>query len=717
MKGKIFAHTDNLYQDQAQILFEYFRQKAEKVVTEEIRLEKLISDNEATSRSLCEESKKMNLYKTIGFALFFTIVGLVYGFIYMNKEKQLNVQIGEIQSRINEFKKLHKEIFRDYKVKKLGVAYIPVASQVAFENKSFIIDHTGSVPDEEFKLQIPRQEKLLTTQINELDELSKTAPIVENSEETEEISTDQYSRSIQKVTYHDYFGKLDRNLRTSNFCLGDMEVTSVSMPVIHPDNQYATDLKNYSTSNPENAPIISCFDTKKYKQDIEKFNTLNKLRNSLSQGTEQFEDTLRRLMTNMANSVQTVTAMKVASSNKLIEESNELLFKILKAPYNHYSPVLEATELNRIQEESFNYSESVENYIPFQLKQSSKVKYDIEANTWIAEDGSRTNTPFGITQIQEEIVAPIVQNLLQETRMERMRIYNDIKNQKIDYLNQWHRDTEDFYGRNRAESADLRNLMSANLRDFIAATNTLSSLEKTIKDMGKNQSMDATIVATTHNEAEIISAYEIQQKQFEAVQQQFDEYMDRLKEDITERAKVFEHIEYYDASLRDTNPKEISEATSNAYLLDERRKPLIAVNPLYAQNSEIPPQPNVEDLMYEHLSVDLNSFAANAMNELNPGVKPKSSTPLSKPSIQVLSDSEDDDADHYFEDTNITPSKSKDDTTKKVYTENAFTTIMKNRTDEQLLDFIQSPKGYKPEMIDAAKQELEFRTNRSAFTD
>lgn len=235
--------------------------------------------------------------------------------------------------------------------------------------------------------------------------------------------------------------------------------------------------------------------------------------------------------------------------------------------------------------------------------------------------------------------------------------------------------------------------------------------------MGKNQSMDATIVATTHNEAEIISAYEIQQKQFEAVQQQFDEYMDRLKEDITERAKVFEHIEYYDASLRDTNPKEISEATSNAYLLDERRKPLIAVNPLYAQNSEIPPQPNVEDLMYEHLSVDLNSFAANAMNELNPGVKPKSSTPLSKPSIQVLSDSEDDDADHYLEDTNITPSKSKDDTTKKVYTENAFTTIMKNRTDEQLLDFIQSPKGYKPEMIDAAKQELEFRTNRSAFTD
>ena len=32
MKGKIFASSDNIYQDQAKILFDYYRQAAEKIV-------------------------------------------------------------------------------------------------------------------------------------------------------------------------------------------------------------------------------------------------------------------------------------------------------------------------------------------------------------------------------------------------------------------------------------------------------------------------------------------------------------------------------------------------------------------------------------------------------------------------------------------------------------------------------------------------------------
>ena len=58
---------------------------------------------------------------------------------------------------------------------------------------------------------------------------------------------------------------------------------------------------------------------------------------------------------------------------------------------------------------------------------------------------------------------------MNETRIERLKIYNHIKDQKISYLNKWHQDTEDFYGRNRAESADLINLMRASLRDYVAA--------------------------------------------------------------------------------------------------------------------------------------------------------------------------------------------------------------------------------------------------------
>ena len=43
MKGKIFSSSDNLYQDQAKILFDYYRQSAEKIVKEEERIEREIA--------------------------------------------------------------------------------------------------------------------------------------------------------------------------------------------------------------------------------------------------------------------------------------------------------------------------------------------------------------------------------------------------------------------------------------------------------------------------------------------------------------------------------------------------------------------------------------------------------------------------------------------------------------------------------------------------
>ena len=40
MTGKIFPESNNIYQDQAKILFNYYSQAAEKIVAEEERIEK-----------------------------------------------------------------------------------------------------------------------------------------------------------------------------------------------------------------------------------------------------------------------------------------------------------------------------------------------------------------------------------------------------------------------------------------------------------------------------------------------------------------------------------------------------------------------------------------------------------------------------------------------------------------------------------------------------
>lgn len=93
--------------------------------------------------------------------------------------------------------------------------------------------------------------------------------------------------------------------------------------------------------------------------------------------------------------------------------------------------------------------------------------------------------------------------------------------------------------------------------------------------------------------------------------------MDRLHEDIDARAEKFGYVEYYDASLRDKKARDTAVAAENVNLLDERRKPLAEVNPLLAQNSELPPEPSIEKEAYEYAGINLNAVAKEALDELD----------------------------------------------------------------------------------------------------
>ncbi|MBP7152136.1 MAG: hypothetical protein KBA43_05675 [Paludibacteraceae bacterium] len=608
MTGKIFPESNNVYQDQAKILFNYYSQAAEKIVAEEERIEKQIAVLEEEKTTLQTEISKLWVW-------FLTIILF---FVYFIKKSGLEKQIAEKTARIAEFKKQHSEIFRDYKVSKLGVAYVPVADQIKYEDKSFIVDYTGKINESEITLQLSRQNNLLIETIADLENLSSEAPIVETSLDTEPIDTEEYSTSIQEINQHDYFGKLERSLRTISYCMDDLDTTSVSLPLVADKSEYLQFLNEYATTEiPENAPVISVFDKEKYAKSVNKFQELNKLKDSLSNKTQQFEDVLKGLMMAMANSVQAISALKVASTDKVIFESNRVLYQILKSPYNHYSPLLEHEEIERIRNEKFDYSESGQGYEPFQLKQSSRMKYNLVSGMWTAEDGSTVNMPFGVHQIYEEIVAPVVQNLMNENRIERLKIYSHIKDQKIEYLNRWHENCEEFYGRNRSEAADIMRDMGKSLQEYVAAYNTLVSLQRTEDSMVKSENnLDSTVVDVVDNAAEILLAFDMQSNEFKRTQSDFEDYMERLKEDIDQKAEKFGHIEYFDAKLRDGHSNEVAIAADEVRDLDDRRKSLALVNPLFAKSSELPPKPNVEDIAFEHIALNLPIIAKNALENL-----------------------------------------------------------------------------------------------------
>lgn len=606
--GKIFSDSSNIYQDQARLLFNYYEQAAERIVRQEEAIEKQIKDLEADRSQV--ETKMSDIWKW-----FLTIVLF---FMYWVRKKEYTKQIEAIDSKIAEKKKEHANIFRDYKVTKMGVAYVPVAQQLAYEDKCFVVDYTGNVDNSRVSLQMSRQNDLLVETMSQMEQLTSEAPVVETSNEVETIDTNEYSLSIQEINQSDYVGKLDRSLRTISFCMNDTEVKSVDLPLVADKSDYLNFLNEYSTSDAGGHPVVKVFDDRKYDNEIDDFCKLNKLKDSLSNDTEQFEDVLKHLMHTMAMSVQTVSAMKLASTDKIVNESNDLLFKILKAPYNHYSPLLEADEIRRIKNERFDYSDSIQGYEPFQLRESSRVKYNLFADEWTAEDNSSASVPFGVHQIYEEIVAPMVQRLMMENRIERIRVYGHIHDQKLSYLNKWHQDVDAFYRSNHAESADIINNMQHTLSEYVEAYNTLVQLQKTLDSMGEEgATLDQTVVEKQENTAETLAAFELQGKEFKKAQEDFSDYMDRLQEDIALKAEKFGHVEFYDARLQDGYSNSMAVAASEVNTLDERRKPLAVTNPLLAKEATLLPEPNVEDVTYEHLSMNLPSIAVNALDAVS----------------------------------------------------------------------------------------------------
>lgn len=608
--GKIFKDSDNIYQDQARLLFNYYSHAAENIVRQEEQIEdqivQLKTERKEVEDYMAETSRKWwRIFSWLAYHLF-------------GGKRNCKAQLAEIDENIGKQEEDHKNIFRDYRVEKMGVAYVPVAQQVAYEDKCFIVDHTGQAPLSEITLQQSRQASLLTETMSQLEKLSTEAPIVEGSNDTEIVPTDELSRSIQEVPLNDYVGKLDRSLRTISFCMSDTETKSVALPLVAGDSTFKEQLDEFATHETGGHPIVNVFDDQRYKKEMDAFCELNRLKESLSSDTEQFEDVLKHLMHSMATSVQTISAMKLASTRKMVAGSNALLLKLLKSPYNHYSTRLEFDEINRIRKERFDYSDSIQGYEPFQLRESSRVRYNLFAGEWTAEDNSVDCAPFGVHQIYEEIVAPMVQRLMQENRVERIRIYSQIHDQKVSYLNKWHQDVDAFYRSNHAESADIINNMQQTLSEYIEAYNTLAQLEKTLESMEQGeQSLDDTVVEKQDNGEEVLASFEAQGQEFRRVQEDFSEYMDRLQEDIALKAERFGHVEFYDARLRDGYSNAAAVAASEVVSLDDRRKPLASANPLLGKEAQMLPEPSVEDATYEQLSLNIPALAVNALDAVS----------------------------------------------------------------------------------------------------
>jgi len=629
--GKVYADSINIFDDQARVAFDYFKKAAKKIIAEEDR----INDLKAASEQRITAHKKERIVGLVGMILcalatvggfvgiyFFTpqqqaavvavlpLVFCIYFIVKMCKAaKCLMAELSTMAGLDSDF----ENIKRDYKISKLGVAYVPVATSVPFEDKSFVLDDTETAERTEFSLyQMNSQDEFLST-LEEIKKGKGEMPVVESGDDAESIQTSQMSKSLESVKLHDYIGSLDRNLRSASYLLNDLKKTSVSLPIVDPKGEFAEFLRDYCAEDIGCNPVLSVFAQRTYSDELKRFEELNQMRKRMADENAKLEKMLQEFIVDVSEYVQLMSRAKLTSVSKIVDFSNALLLNTFKSSYNHYSSMLESDEIKRIQEDNFDYKTGEGEYKPFKLSPASRVLFDPISGNWVSEDGGRTSYPFGIHQIQEEIIAPLVQNLLKETRTERLKIYNNIMDQKRDYLNQWHRDTDDFYGRGRAESSDIINQMQTTLAEFNTAVSQYKAYEETEKNMSNANDGDlgaTEIKASGTGTAFSITYCEEQTKQIRQQQDEFNDYIARLNEDIDRRASEFGYTKFYDASLRDGHAKDVAMSLLAVGTLDERQKILLGANAYIATNAKLPPAPSVEDSVYGTLGTNLNDVVS-----------------------------------------------------------------------------------------------------------
>ena len=625
MTGKVFPGSADVYDDQAQVLFNYYRQAAERIVAEEQGLEKQIADTtedyngaiakaEAAHKAMiiwaAAAGVSLVLIALMGPLALAVTAGLAFAaYKQYSDEKAQRSAADECAQRIANLQSSLQGVRRDYRVDKIGVAYVPVAKRVPIGDKSLVVDYTGDQGDTELTLTLLNQPQELRDAMEHLSEHMADMPAVESNEECEVIDTSDYSTSVQDVTLHDYMGTIDRQVCTVHYLIGDSRSASVSIPAIPPESERSALLEEYASTTPSGYPVIPVFDAVSAQRKVEEFTALGELNQQASQDGSGDVTFFTDVMRQLAQGVDMLSRSRTASVSQLTNYSSKIMANVLKASFDQYSPTLEAEEIERIRTATFDYADEVGGYKPFSLKASSRVRYDIFTDAWIADNGSRTALPFGMHQVDAEVLMPVINNLMQENRRERLRVYNEIQDQKTDYLNQWHRDTDDFFGRNRTEANALIQRMNEAYAEYTESYTNYQQQSATFKAMKVSGSLADAEVEEAQNQAQIIEGFQIQASQARAKQDEFTAFMDRIRDDIDESAARFSHIEYYEASLRDFQARENARAAAGVRDLDPRRQGLAAVSAYLAQNGTIPPEPSVSEQLDRDFTINLSGQA------------------------------------------------------------------------------------------------------------
>lgn len=631
--GKIFLDVANNAEAKAKVVFNYYKQAAEKIIAEEDAIDAKVEAanaeikqfeariaSETAEKEANEKSK--GIWKIVCFIIIpcIILVPLVMFFKYkkLAEQNQQNIEEleGSIKKKKEEIEKLledRKNIRRSYKIHKLQVVNVPIAKRVPYKDKSMLLDLTNSFENTKLSFSFLRHPEDFSKSIDKIETSVNAIPVVETTDETESIDTSDYSLSMQEIKMNDFVGNMDRTLRDISYELSEKDTTNITIPIIPPKSDYASFISDVTTT--ETKDVVDVFDSVDVDAAANQLNILNRQKQELEKerSSDEYVRYLERLMTQTADVVQNVLQQKNVNSLSLVEYYNNTFARVLSSSFNHYSSTLEGEEIERLKNATFDFKDANE-YQYFNLRDSSRVKFDLFNNGFLTEDDVPEKNIFSIHQVNDEIIMPVIRNLLRENRVKRLDIYNDTLKEKRDYVQRWNEEVQDFYGRNRTELQRLTTEAEKEMKQFRTDIGVLTQLVSALEKMDSNGGMVENGKSIKQEE---LVAYGEFIKSMEQTQVELDEYMDRLKDDIEATTDRFNYIEYYDNSLVDEDAQNVAKSMDleNLKTLEDRRRELIKVSPYVATYATLPPSISTEEALYESIAEDLPNYAREKIAE------------------------------------------------------------------------------------------------------
>ncbi len=479
-----------------------------------------------------------------GFAIFMVIAGVIVAIFSAIQYRNL-----KISSR----------------VKKIGLVEVPFL-QSNLRDKSVLVDLSGLVEETTFEFPSLDNEQIqsLNQENQSVKQLVYDYPIVISPDEERQISRNQDLDKEHLKIYTEEIDLLNRSATIQDL-VDNPRTQSVSLPAMENDPPMLNYLKKHHINGDH--PRVEHLAQSEARERIQRIDGIVDSSVPGDQGPdidklcfhlrELYKQVLPRYQYTLDNSLE-----RVMNKSHLLNN-----YHFHHISNNYYCPHCNEEALHQIESGDYLHNDN---------NQSGKVEFngntrmqliDIESLRWKCPlCGKETNEPIARNKLDDELFTPVYDKLYEENFKERLKIYNDINDQKRQYAEKASTQFHQVLRESRSKEDQIKSQIRSISAEISAEQSSVAQLnDMLVKYEQINRQRSREIEADINNIKKDVK------KENEKAKREINETVESAKKDISETTKKYAALEREDQAKRDAVQRQMAEDTRKMREVEEVR--------------------------------------------------------------------------------------------------------------------------------------------------